>query len=508
MKKINKLPLLLMLLAIMGLAAFQVVWLQNSFREEKQALTVNTNILFRETARQCEAARFKMDSNIQVRTGSRGDLAGTFTAIARRMRDSANTKPQAKGAVVLAIKTEELNSQNGAVTQNSDNTIAILEKDSLPPANTITIKEHFADPREGEGAVIRILKSLESQNDTVTIKELREKYQAALAKQKINVPFTITRTALEKSRDMFRFKAEASNEVTMGFAHPISFRLILNDTATYLLKKLLPQLLVSLILLGVTVLSFWILYRNLAEQRRLNQLKNDFIGNITHELKTPIATVSVALEAMRNFDVLKDQEKTKGYLDISSSELQRLNLLVDKVLKLSMFENSEIRLQKTEFDIRKLVEEVAESMKLQLEHQGAKLFITTSGDRFTLEADRLHLSSVVYNLVDNALKYGGSKPSIEIELISHANFLEMSVSDKGIGIAAAYRQKIFDKFFRVPTGNVHNIKGYGLGLSYVNYILLRHHGSIEVESELGKGSTFIVKLPYEESKAAVYYGSR
>jgi two-component system, OmpR family, phosphate regulon sensor histidine kinase PhoR len=502
MKKIKKLPLLLMFLALVGLAAFQGVWLGNRLHDEKQALAVNTNLLFRETARQCEASKFKLDSNMHVRFGKKGDLGATITAMTRRMRDSVNTPMQAKRAVVLAIDRQELKTQNEEIIQGSDNTITIFKQDSLPlPGINITGKQ-WRHPPEGEGAVIRVLESLESQSDTVTIKELSEKYRAALIKQKISTPFTITRTALEKSRGTFRIQTDASNEVTMGFVHPITFRLVLNDTAAYLAKKLLPQLMVSIVLLTLTVVSFWVLYRNLAEQRRLNQLKNDFIANITHELKTPIATVSVALEAMRSFDVLKDPEKTKGYLDISSSELQRLNLLVDKVLKLSMFENSEISLQKQEFSILELVEEVVESMKLQLEHQGATITVNNAGDRFVIEADRVHLSSVVYNLVDNALKYGGPKPLIDIGLISQTNFIELRVSDKGIGIATEYREKVFDKFFRVPTGNVHNIKGYGLGLSYVNYIVKRHKGFIDVETELGKGSTFMVKLPYGESRLA------
>ena len=224
-------------------------------------------------------------------------------------------------------------------------------------------------------------------------------------------------------------------------------------------------------------------------------MKNDFISNITHELKTPIATVNVAIEALRNFDALQSPERTKEYLDISAAELQRLSLLVDKVLKLSMFENKEIELQKQNFDLKQLIEEVMYSMRLQFEKQGAQINFKSMGPDFMILADRLHITSVIYNLFDNALKYSKSNPTINIELASLQNEMIFSVADSGIGIAPDYASKIFDKFFRVPSGDHHNIKGYGLGLSYAAEVVRKHQGTIHLETELGKGSRFTVKLP-------------
>jgi two-component system phosphate regulon sensor histidine kinase PhoR len=265
------------------------------------------------------------------------------------------------------------------------------------------------------------------------------------------------------------------------------------------LKKLALPILVSVFLVGITVFSFVLLLRNLMQQRRLAQLKNEFVSNITHELKTPIATVGVAIEALRNFNAINDPERTREYLDISSSEIHRLGLLVDKVLKLSMFENKEIALQKESFDLLQLTQEVMASMKLQFEKQNAIVTLETNGNNFVIEADKLHISSVVYNLLDNALKYSKEKPEIDIFLGAHEQHVSLQVTDKGIGIPKEYKGKIFEKFFRIPGGDRHNIKGYGLGLSYVNHILHRHMGFIEVKSELGKGSTFIVNIPYKEA---------
>ena len=237
-------------------------------------------------------------------------------------------------------------------------------------------------------------------------------------------------------------------------------------------------------------------------------MKDEFISNITHELKTPIATVTVAVEALRNFGGIQSAERTKEYLDISAAELQRLSLLVDKVLKLSVFENKEIELKKEWFDCKQLVEDVINTMKLQFEKTNARVRFETEGENFKIEADKLHITSVIYNLLDNALKYSKEDPQIDVCLQSKAEHIELSVKDNGIGIAGEYKEKIFDKFFRVPSGDHHNTKGYGLGLSYVSHIAKRHQGSITVESELGKGSKFTVYFPYKESDVIDYGNNR
>jgi len=283
--------------------------------------------------------------------------------------------------------------------------------------------------------------------------------------------------------------------MTVGFNHPVTFRLAISNTNTFVLQKMWPQFLLSVVLVGLTALSFALLLRSLIQQRKLTKIKNDFISNITHELKTPIATVSVAIEALRNFDALHDPERTKEYLAISSNELQRLSFLVDKVLKLSMFEKHQVELKEEAVDLAVLVKEVVGSMKLQFEKYQAEVNVQLKGYRYGINADRLHITSVLFNLLDNALKYSKDNPSIRIDLKDETEQIFLLVSDNGIGIPAEYHKKIFDKFFRVPSGDTHNVKGYGLGLSYVSYVIQRHYGSIEVESEPGIGSRFIIKLP-------------
>lgn len=361
----------------------------------------------------------------------------------------------------------------------------MLSRDDMPGGASIELKQ--------KNAMFRILSDIDSVSlkDTVTVSEIKTGYASRLKDEKIHgLDFDVIRL------DSNQVNSKEPNEVTIGFVKPIAYRLTLNNKTSYILNKLTLPILFSLFLVGITVVSFVLLYRNLVRQRRLAELKNEFISNVTHELKTPIATVGVAIEALKNFNAIHDPQRTKEYLDISQNELQRLSLLVDKVLKLSMFEKKEMELKKEQFDCRQLTEEVMNSMRLQFEKCHAKVNLYTEGDNFVVEADKLHITSVIYNLLDNALKYSKENPVIDVHLKSTREFLEFSVSDNGIGIPPAYKEKVFDKFFRVPAGDKHNTKGYGLGLSYVSEVVKRHHGNVEVESELGKGSTFTAKFPY------------
>ena len=264
----------------------------------------------------------------------------------------------------------------------------------------------------------------------------------------------------------------------------------------YIFKKIAYEIFFALFVFGITALSFWLIYRSFLEQKRLIVLKNDFISNVTHELKTPITTVGVAIEAMSSFDALKNPAQTKEYLDISKNELNRLSLLVDKVLKMAAFEQKETHLTLETLDLAALTQQVLDSMKLQFEKYNATVSLEKTGFDFNIEVDKTHITSIIYNLIDNALKYGGDNPTIRLELQSpFYEFVRLSVADSGQGIPPQYQDKIFEKFFRIPTGDVHNIKGHGLGLSYVASVVKQHGGKLNVESEVGKGSRFSVFLP-------------
>jgi Osmosensitive K+ channel histidine kinase len=197
---------------------------------------------------------------------------------------------------------------------------------------------------------------------------------------------------------------------------------------------------------------------------------------------------------LKNFNAIQDPQRTREYLEISSNELHRLGLLVDKVLKLSMFEKTGIELKYEQLDLEELVTEVLTSLKLQLEKYKAEVHVTREGN-LHLEGDRLHLLSVIFNLLDNSLKYRNGNPVIRVDMKGTDQDIQLTVSDNGIGIPPEYREKIFEKFFRVPHGDTHNAKGYGLGLSYAAQVVRKHKGTIHCESQDGGGTVFTITLP-------------
>lgn len=289
-------------------------------------------------------------------------------------------------------------------------------------------------------------------------------------------------------KDTIRLESVRINPVSRYSAAFINFR-------GFILKEISPQILFSILLTSITILAFIVLYKNLRSQQRLMELKNDFISNVTHELKTPVSTVSVALEALKNFHGLDNPERTKEYLEIAQNELKRLTLMTDKILKASVFEKNGVVIQKESVDIQKITQQILDSMKLLFDKSKANVSFQTEGNNFVVEGEAAHLTNVIYNLLDNALKYSPEQPQISIQLKETSISIILSIQDNGIGIAPEYKKKVFEKFFRVPTGDVHNTKGYGLGLSYVDSVIKALGGTVDVVSEPGKGSNFIATFP-------------
>ena len=470
----------LMVISILGITAFLLYWLIQSYDREKKSLAIKSEVTFRETIFHLQVKKLKLDGvkpirdslndNVKlfVTAGEEQDklkeIVSTVNVLRNKLKDSA--VGGRKGKMVISVNKTQLSLKNDSTTFTKE------------------IHGHLSGDH-----IINVLYGVDSLQEPIQVEEIDSVYNETLRKQKINIPFSIIRIDSSYSP-----ADDLPNEVTIGFANPVTYRLALGNTFPYLIKRISLPILFSVILLGITILSFGLLYRNLQKQRRLSELKNEFISNITHELKTPIATVGVAIEALKNFNAIQDPQRTKEYLDISSNELQRLSLLVDKVLKLSMFEKKEIELKYESLNLKDIVDEVTASLRLQLEKNNARVSVTQNGD-LNLQGDRLHLLSVVFNLLDNALKYSNGDSFIQIELNGDEQNVELSIKDNGIGIPQEYQNKVFEKFFRVPVGDTHNTKGYGLGLSYAAHVVKKHGGIISVDSQPGLGTRFIISLP-------------
>jgi two-component system, OmpR family, phosphate regulon sensor histidine kinase PhoR len=335
--------------------------------------------------------------------------------------------------------------------------------------------------------------SFELGRDSLHIADIQNAFEDQLHLAGLDLPFEVRR--LEVHEEPPSWEGLSTTPIRGDFPLMNSYQALFSDYGPILVRRMAPQIAFSAFLFLTILVSFLLIYRSWQKQRQLAALKNDFISNVTHELKTPIATVSVAIEALRNFNALSDPEKTREYLDISHNELNRLSMLVDKVLKMSIFERKEPDLNLEPLDLREMVQTILDSMKLQFENASAQVEFHSQGEDFSMQGDRIHLTSVVYNLLDNALKYSNGHPEIQVELQNSGPELTLSVADKGVGIAPEYQSRIFEKFFRAPTGDTHNIKGHGLGLTYVAGVVRKHGGAIELESRPGKGSRFVIRLP-------------
>jgi signal transduction histidine kinase len=378
-----------------------------------------------------------------------------------------------------------------------------IKEDSLNTTTNLIPKKATTNQKTSKVKLpmIQVISNNKTLNDSIPLADVKRYFQKSLSPNQQKLNYQVVRERWKRIEfpniDLLRdtLRGFISSPQLSGIQKTFSYQILFPDVQDFIIKEMSVQILGSILMILILVTSFVFIYHTLHRQRRLADIKNEFISNITHELKTPIATVHVALEALQNFNAIDDPKKTKEYLDISMSELNRLKLLVDNVLKRSMLEKDAIKLELSTIDLQQLLEHVLQTLKLQFEHTGTKISIKKEGDDFTTTGDQLHITSVIYNLLDNALKYSNDNPEISINLYKEINTIVLSIEDNGIGIPKEYQDKIFQPFFRVPNMDRHNVKGYGLGLSYVAQIIKLHNGTINLTEGSNKGSVFTIKLP-------------
>jgi two-component system phosphate regulon sensor histidine kinase PhoR len=268
----------------------------------------------------------------------------------------------------------------------------------------------------------------------------------------------------------------------------------------YLVRSMWTNLALSGVLLIVIMFLFSFSIGTIYRQKKLSDIKNDFINNMTHELKTPIATISLACEAMNDPDMQKSQRAMQTYIGMINEENKRLGVLVENVLRTAIFEQGEMQLRINKVNLHEVIEQVIRNIEIQVKKKKGQIIKHLDASNPIIEGDHLHITNVIYNLIDNGIKYSETEPTIEIYTRDELSGIAIDFKDNGIGISRENQRKIFDKLYRVPTGNVHNVKGFGLGLSYVKGVIEKHNGTVEVESEVKKGSTFTIHIPRKYEK--------
>ncbi len=263
------------------------------------------------------------------------------------------------------------------------------------------------------------------------------------------------------------------------------------------IRSLMWRIIVSVLFTFIIIVAFFVTVRTMLRQKKLAEIKNDFINNMTHEFKTPIATISLAVDAMRNEKVLQDREKLGYFSGIIKEENQRMNRQVETILRASQLEKQEVDLNLKPVHAHEIISDVVDNFTLQLQEKQGKAEVLQEAQSDLILADEVHLSNLVNNLMDNAVKYAREQepPIIRISTRNEGKHFVMRIEDNGIGMTRDTVKRIFEKFYRAHTGNVHNVKGFGLGLSYVKTMVEAHHGEIKAESTPGKGSIFTIRLP-------------
>ncbi|MBS1730376.1 MAG: HAMP domain-containing histidine kinase [Bacteroidetes bacterium] len=273
--------------------------------------------------------------------------------------------------------------------------------------------------------------------------------------------------------------------------------LVIPDFKTQVWKALAWMIIGAILFTLVVLTAFYLTVRTLIQQRKLSAIKSDFINNMTHELKTPLATISLAVDALRNEKVMGNAEKSTYFSGIIKEENKRMNKHVETILQAGLMDRQDIRMSMELKSAHQLIRDVLSNYELQLTGRNATVdvFLNAKNDR--INADEVHFSNLVSNLVDNAIKYSKDNIPLHLKITTHSTTknLVIQFEDNGIGMSKETSKRIFEKFFRATTGNVHNVKGFGLGMSYVKTIIDAHKGRIKVDSVLGKGSTFIIDLP-------------
>ncbi|WP_456437244.1 sensor histidine kinase [Psychroserpens sp.] len=328
-------------------------------------------------------------------------------------------------------------------------------------------------------------------NDTLNIKEVNRLLKIELERKN-----TTLDSELKFYDSDINLEKELPNKFDLSTTSKSTFlpkgsilQLNFTDKASIILKRILGGILISTLLVLAVISCLFYLLKVIKHQKQLSEVKNDLISNITHEFKTPIATIGVALESIKNFNAIDDKEKTKTYLDMSSTQLSKLNTMVEKLLETATLDSENLEINKDRYNISEVITTVIEKHKIQND----KSVHFDIDDNVFINVDVFHFENAINNIIDNAFKYGGDQ--IDVKLKSKSSQIEILISDNGTSLSKTNKERIFEKFYRVPKGNTHDIKGFGIGLYYTKKIIDKHNGTIQILLDKHK-TTFKIALPY------------
>ncbi len=340
-------------------------------------------------------------------------------------------------------------------------------------------------------------------SERISNQELFKLLQDELKMYAVDTPFQF---AVFENGNISTIKSENFNyDVKENFSIPIftdnegngkyDLKIYFPEKKKYLFSELIEITILFIIFTLIIITAYSSALNQLLKQRQISEIKTDFINNMTHEFKTPIATINLALDAIKNPKVIDDKEKIHRYLQMIREENKRMHAQVENVLRIAKLEKRELDIKKEALDLHDIIDDAVEHVNLIIENRGGNIKTHLNAIRTEALLNDVHFTNVLVNILDNAIKYSPESPKIDVFTENINDFIIIKIQDKGSGMSKVAQKRIFEKFYREHTGDIHNVKGHGLGLAYVKRIVADHNGQIAVESEKNKGSTFIIKLP-------------
>ena len=537
MKKKLKIVFALIVLSLLGIVFFQIYWVANAYSVNKKEFDTNTDLAMQRTVNDCKKdyldslrgiiahrlsppqTKLKVDTQVyrfdhNIKFIYIDSISNLFsTVLDNRLIPYHDINLYKKQINHNATQREIIAQAAFNIPDLMSNLLRIFgEYDIATHGITGSYNPGFSnEPYIPTERILKFDKDLkntiyELKSNYRQSDSLRLAYHLAHELDKLNIKASFLLRISERSIAPEKLNSRYSETKTYSYKYH-GFRLFLpivgpelfvkavfNNAQNAIFKRMILILVMSVVLIAFTIFCFWYLSNTIMQQKKLAELKDDFINNITHELKTPIATMTVAIEGLQKFNALNDPEKTQRYLQTSRNELIRLNDIVGRVLNVAAFGNKEVNLIKEEIAIDELFADVINTEEFKTQKKVSITYENKSQLK-TIYADKLHFRNMLVNLIDNAIKYSHEPVIIRVVCYKVGNNALFSVKDNGIGIPNSHISQVFNKFHRVPTGNVHNVKGTGIGLSYVKYAIEAHGGNVMVQSEVNNGSEFTISIP-------------
>lgn len=518
-KKIFVLLILLMSLSLIGIIFVQAYYINGSVKNEKDRFKFNVDKVLnyvsnsleeREKAEYVYKLQDLMSKGYEVDTAAirnlyiiKEDLDSKETVVYRNGTLEENYKFNSS---IFDIGLDTINVKR--VLSNRETKVYQNEGSSLDLDLSTNDKLLLLDKMSSTDKIVfdDVYKDLASRlpiHKRVTKEEIQKLLSEKLKENGINIDFEFAiysnDLATRIRSDNFENYDNIPYSVYMFYNenNQSSYKLLVSfpNDRKFILSSLMGMILLSVIFTSIIILAYGSALYQLVKQRKISEIKTDFINNMTHEFKTPIATINLALDAIKNPKVIEDKEKVVRYLAMIKEENKRMHAQVENVLRISKLEKNELDISKDRLNLHDLIDDAITHVELIVEDRQGYIKTYFDAPKASVLANETHFTNVIVNILDNAIKYSPKAPEIEVHTENVGNNILLKIKDHGSGMSKAAAKRVFEKFYREHTGNIHNVKGHGLGLAYVKRIVEDHQGHVSVESEKDKGSTFTIKLP-------------